>query len=96
MQNVVAWKCAASQEERLLSVTDILLDGRLLKWMVDEQRRELEAAMQARIATNRTTSEEVFKIQAELAAVKVETAAAKELFVAKCKEYDDDIRYIPS
>jgi len=64
--------------------------------MVDEQRKELQAAMHARLLTNRATSNDVLKIQAELAVVKKETAAAKESFVAKCKKYNDEVRYIPS
>jgi hypothetical protein len=53
---------------------------------------ELDAALQARAAENKTTSQEVLNVQTKLAAVKDETAAEKQAFILRCRNLDDQIR----
>lgn len=59
-----------------------------------EQRMEVDAALQAQTAENKATSSEVLSVQAELAAVKEDTAAQKKAFITECRALDDTMRYV--
>ncbi|BDA43536.1 hypothetical protein COCOBI_04-5480 [Coccomyxa sp. Obi] len=56
------------------------------------ERMEVNAALQAQTAENKATSSEVLDVQAELAAVKDETAAQKKAFITECRALDDTMR----
>lgn len=57
---------------------------------------EVDAALQAQTAENKATSSEVLDVQAELAAIKEETAAQKKAFITKCRALDDTLKCVMS
>ena len=53
---------------------------------------EVDTALQAQTVENKAASSEVLNVQAELAAVKEETAAQKRAFITECRALDDTLR----